>query len=443
MRENYQKNIENRLIIPTMQFLQREKSSGIVLAVFVILALILANSPLREEYSHLLECHFGFLINGKEYLNFSVEHWINDGLMSMFFFVVGLELKREFIGGELRDLRKVTLPIMAAIFGMLLPAAIYTIFNAGTPTSNGWGIPMATDIAFALAVVYMLGERVPISAKVFLTTLAIVDDLGAVVVIAIFYTSEISVLNIGIGMLFLGVMLLGNRLGVKNVLFYGILGIGGVWLAFLMSGIHATISAVLAAMVIPADSRIPEAVFIARIKKLTTQFKLAEPNDVRTLEPEQLEILSKVKNDSVHATPPLQRLEHSLHPLVSFFIMPIFALANAGVSFIDMDISVLFANNVALGVIFGLFLGKPLGIIFAVWFTEKIGFGKRSHDMTWRTVAGVGFITSIGFTMSMFVTMLVFNQPENYIQSKIGIFTASILGGIIGYTLLNRKIPTN
>ncbi|RRD02745.1 Na+/H+ antiporter NhaA [Prevotella sp. OH937_COT-195] len=443
MRENYQKNIENRLIIPTMQFLHREKSSGIVLAVFVILALILANSPLREEYSHLLECHLGFIVNGNSYLDFSVEHWINDGLMSMFFFVVGLELKREFIGGELRDLRKVTLPIMAAIFGMLFPAAIYMIFNFGTPTANGWGIPMATDIAFALAVVYMLGDRVPISAKVFLTTLAIVDDLGAVVVIALFYTSEISVVNIAIGMLFLGGMFVGNRLGVKNVLFYGILGIGGVWLAFLMSGIHATISAVLAAMVIPADSRIPEAVFIARMKKLTMQFKQALPNDVRTLEPEQLEILSKVKTESVHAIPPLQRLEHSLHPLVSFVIMPIFALTNAGVSFVDMDVSVLFANNVALGVMCGLLLGKPLGILFAVWLTEKTGLGRRSRAMTWRTMTGVGFITSIGFTMSMFVTMLVFNSPENYVQAKIGIFTASIFGGIIGYRLLNKKSSTN
>lgn len=226
---------------------------------------------------------------------------------------------------------------------------------------------------------------------------------------------------------------------MKNVWFYGLLGIGGVWVAFLMSGIHATISAVLAAMVIPADSRIPEAAFIARMKKLTRQFEQSGPNDVRTLEPEQLEILSHVKADSVQAMPPLQRLEHSLHPLVFFVIMPVFALANTGVSFVDMNIHVLNTNHVAPGVLCGLLLGKPLGIVLTVWLTEKTGLGKRSRSMSWRTVTGVGFLTSIGFTMSMFVTMLAFDNPDNYIQAKVGIFAASIMGGFIGYRLLKKK----
>ena len=273
MRQHYQKELENRLVIPTLQFLHRERSSGIVLGIFVLLALVLANSPLHDTYTHFLEHHFGFSVNGQNYLDFSLEHWINDGLMSMFFFVVGLELKREFIGGELRDLRKVTIPVVAALCGMLFPAAIYLLFNAGTTTAHGWGIPMATDIAFALAVLQLLGNRVPMSAKVFLTTLAIVDDLGSVVIIALFYTTEISLASLVIGFVVLAVMLAGNRLGVKSVWFYGVLGIGGVWVAFLTSGIHATISAVLAAMVIPADARIPETAFIARIKKLTRQFE--------------------------------------------------------------------------------------------------------------------------------------------------------------------------
>lgn len=280
MRQQYQKELENRLVIPTLQFLHREHSSGIVLGIFVLLALVLANSPLRDTYTHFLEHHFGFSINGQNYLDFSLEHWINDGLMSMFFFVVGLELKREFIGGELRDLRKITLPVVSALCGMLFPAVIYLIFNAATPTTHGWGIPMATDIAFALAVLQLLGNRVPVSAKVFLTTLAIVDDLGSVVIIALFYTTEISFASLAIGFVVLAVMLVGNRLGVKSVWFYGVLGIGGVWVAFLTSGIHATISAVLAAMVIPADARIPEAAFLARIKKLTRQFENAASNDV-------------------------------------------------------------------------------------------------------------------------------------------------------------------
>lgn len=439
MREQLQKNIETRLFIPALQFLHREKSSGIVLGVFVVLALVLANSPLSEEYTHFLEHHFGFVINGQPYLNFSIGHWVNDGLMSMFFFVVGLELKREFIGGELRDIRKVTLPVMAAVFGMVFPALFYLLFNAGTAEAVGWGIPMATDIAFALAVVYMLGDRVPVSAKVFLTTLAIVDDLGSVIVIALFYTSQINMLNLALGLAFLVLMFIGNRLGVKNVLFYGLLGIGGVWVSFLTSGIHATISAVLAAMVIPADSRIPEAAFIARIKKLTRQFERADSNDVRTLKPDQLKILAKVQQDSAQAIPPLQQLEHQLHPFVSFVVMPIFALANAGISFIGMDVQVLFANQVAIGVLCGLLLGKPIGIAVAVWVTEKLGIGRRSRSMTWRMVWGIGCLASIGFTMSMFITMLAFTTHEQFVQAKVGIFVASIIGATVGYLLLRKK----
>ena len=439
MRQHYQKELESRLVIPTLQFLHRERSSGIVLGIFVLLALVLANSPFREAYTHFLEHHFGFSINGQTYLDFSLEHWINDGLMSMFFFVVGLELKREFIGGELRDLRKVTLPVVAALCGMLFPAAIYLIFNAGAATSHGWGIPMATDIAFALAVLQLLGNRVPMSAKVFLTTLAIVDDLGSVVIIALFYTTEISFASLAIGFVVLTVMFVGNRLGVKSVWFYGVLGIGGVWLAFLTSGVHATISAVLAAMVIPADARIPEAAFLARIRKLTRQFENAAPNDVRTLEPEQVEILARVQADSSRAIPPLQRLEHGLHPLVAFVVMPIFALANAGISFVDLNLGAVFSNGVAIGVMAGLLVGKPVGIVFAVWITERLGFGRRSRGMTWQRIWGLGFLAGIGFTMSMFITMLAFTSPENTIQSKLGIFAASIVGGIAGYIILRKS----
>ena len=439
MRQHYQKELESRLVIPTLQFLHRERSSGIVLGIFVLLALVLANSPFRETYTHFLEHHFGFSINGQTYLDFNLEHWINDGLMSMFFFVVGLELKREFIGGELRDLRKVTLPVVAALCGMLFPAAIYLIFNAGAATSQGWGIPMATDIAFALAVLQLLGNRVPMSAKVFLTTLAIVDDLGSVVIIALFYTTEISFASLAIGFVVLTVMFAGNRLGVKSVWFYGVLGIGGVWVAFLTSGVHATISAVLAAMVIPADARIPEAAFLARIRKLTRQFENAAPNDVRTLEPEQVEILARVQADSSRAIPPLQRLEQGLHPLVAFVVMPIFALANAGISFVDLNFGAVFSNGVAIGVMAGLLVGKPVGIVFAVWITERLGFGRRLRGMTWQRVWGLGFLAGIGFTMSMFITMLAFTSPENAIQSKLGIFAASIVGGIAGYIILRKS----
>lgn len=428
-----------KIFLPAMQFIRQEKSGGIVLAVAVVIALALANSPWHENFAHFFEHHLGFVVDSTPYFNFSIAHWINDGLMSLFFFVVGLELKREFIGGELRDIRKVVLPVGAAIMGMLVPASIFLALNFGTEVSGGWGIPMATDIAFALALVYMLGDRVPLSAKVFLTTLAIVDDLGSVIVIALFYTSNISVSSIAVGVAFLLIMFIANKMGVKSVLFYGMLGVCGVWTAFLMSGIHATIAAVLAAFMIPADSKIPEATFIARMRRQLRLFEKADSNDVRTLEHEQVEIIAQVKSEAINALPPLQRLEHGMHPFVSFVIMPIFALANAGVNFVEMDMASIFSNNVALGVMLGLLLGKPIGVVASVWILVKLGIGKRSASMTWRRFIGLGFLASIGFTMSMFVTSLAFTDLALHVQAKVGIFAASILGGVIGYRLLKTE----
>lgn len=428
-----------KIFLPAMQFMRQEKSGGIVLAVAVVIALALANSPWHENFAHFFEHHLGFVVDSTPYFNFSIAHWINDGLMSLFFFVVGLELKREFIGGELRDIRKVVLPVGAAIMGMLVPTGIFLALNFGTEVSGGWGIPMATDIAFALALVYMLGDRVPLSAKVFLTTLAIVDDLGSVIVIALFYTSNISVSSIAVGVAFLLIMFIANKMGVKSVLFYGMLGVCGVWTAFLMSGIHATIAAVLAAFMIPADSKIPEATFIARMRRQLRLFEKADSNDVRTLEHEQVEIIAQVKSEAINALPPLQRLEHGMHPFVSFVIMPIFALANAGVNFVEMDMASIFSNNVALGVMLGLLLGKPIGVVASVWILVKLGIGKRSASMTWRRFIGLGFLASIGFTMSMFVTSLAFTDPVLHVQAKVGIFAASILGGVIGYRLLKTE----
>lgn len=428
-----------KIFLPATQFMRQEKSGGIVLAIAVVIALALANSPWHENFAHFFEHHLGFVADSTPYFNFSIAHWINDGLMSLFFFVVGLELKREFIGGELRDIRKVVLPVGAAIMGMLVPAGIFLALNFGTEVSGGWGIPMATDIAFALALVYMLGDRVPLSAKVFLTTLAIVDDLGSVIVIALFYTSNISVSSIAVGVAFLLIMFIANKMGVKSVLFYGMLGVCGVWTAFLMSGIHATIAAVLAAFMIPADSKIPEATFIARMRRQLRLFEKADSNDVRTLEHEQVEIIAQVKSEAINALPPLQRLEHGMHPFVSFVIMPIFALANAGVNFVEMDMASIFSNNVALGVMLGLLLGKPIGVVASVWILVKLGIGKRSASMTWRRFIGLGFLASIGFTMSMFVTSLAFTDPVLHVQAKVGIFAASILGGVIGYRLLKTE----
>ncbi|HIY89083.1 MAG TPA: Na+/H+ antiporter NhaA [Candidatus Bacteroides pullicola] len=438
MTGKYKRKIRRGIVLPLQQFINREKSAGVVLGISIVVALVLANSPWSEDYFHLFEHKLGFFFDGETYLYHSLHHWINDGLMSMFFFVVGLELKREFIGGELSDPRNTVLPIGAAVAGMLVPALIYTLLNGGTPAAGGWGIPMATDIAFSLAIIYLLGDRVPLAAKVFLTTLAIVDDLGAVVVIALFYTSEISLINLAVGVIILLVMWGANKMGVKNVLFYGLLGIGGVWVAFLMSGIHATIAAVLAAFVIPADARLSEANYLSRAARHLRRFGRMQPNGISTLAHEQLEVIARMKSDTRDAIPPSQRLEHAMHPFVSFVVMPIFALANAGVSFAGLDASLVFSTNVALGVALGLLLGKPLGILLSTWVLVRLGAAPLPEGLTWRRVVGLGFLASIGFTMSMFISTLAFTDDTMLLQAKLGIFGASILGGAIGYRLLKR-----
>ena len=426
-------------MLPIKLFMGREKSGGIVLILSVALAMLLANSNIAESYFHFFEQEVGFIVNGEPYLNYSLHHWINDGLMAMFFFVVGLELKREFIGGELADIRNTILPIGAAIGGMIVPALIFLSLNIGTTQTMGWGIPMATDIAFALGVVYLLGDKVPASAKLFLTTLAIVDDLGAVLVIAFFYTSELSIASLLFGLGFLAVMFIGNRLGIKSLFFYAVLGIGGVWVTFLLSGIHATIAAVLAAFMIPADAKINESVYLKRMKKLTRRFEKEEPNEVRTLEEGQVDVLTHIQHDTEIAIPLLQQLEHKMSPIVTFLIMPIFAIANAGISFTDLSLSDIFSTHVALGVTLGLLLGKPIGIIGATFLMVKMRWATLPSAITRRTLLGLGMLASIGFTMSMFISTLAFTDELLMTQAKLGIFLASILGGIGGYVLLNKK----
>lgn len=438
MGNKLERTINNRIVLPVKLFMGQEKSGGIVLGISVLLALVMANSVWGDAYHHLLEHRVGFIFNDTPYLHYTLHHWINDGLMSVFFFVVGLELKREFIGGELSNPRNTILPIGAALGGMIIPALIYLTLNYTSPTSSGWGIPMATDIAFALAVIYVLGDKVPVPVKVFLTTLAIVDDLGAVLIIALFYTSQISLANLMIGFCFLSLMFVANKLGVKNVLFYLVVSFVGVWTAFLLSGIHATIAAVLSAFMVPADSSISENVYVQRLKKQLTRFLEADSNDVRLLEEEQVEILSRIKDDATQAIPPLQRLEHRMGSFVTFVVLPVFAIANAGVSFVDMDITTLFSTPVMAGVALGLLLGKPLGVIGFTWLLVKLRVAQLPESFTIRRLVGVGFLASIGFTMSMFVSTLALSESEWLVQAKVGIFVASIIGGILGYSLLKK-----
>jgi len=427
----------DRVTRPIQKFIQQEKSGGIVLGISVIIALILANTPLAEGYFSFLSQKFGFQFNGETYFKLSILHWINDGLMAIFFFVVGLELKREMVGGELSNPRKALLPIVAALGGMLVPALIYISLNPTGEPGNGWGIPMATDIAFALGVLYLLGNRIPLSIKVFLMALAIIDDLGAVLVIALFYTSEISLISLAIGLGLVLVMFIANRMGVRNVVFYAILGILGVWVAFLLSGVHATIAAVLAAFTIPSDVRIKENTYVKKVQDYLAQFKAVDPNDkIPTLTNEQLHILENIQEATHQAMTPLQRLEHAMHPMVTFLILPIFALANAGVS-LAIDPEHLFSTHVALGVTLGLLVGKVVGIFGFTSLAVRLKIAPMPSGMTGRNLLGIAFLGSIGFTMSLFITSLAF-QTEDYMnQAKIGIFTASIIGGILGYLVLS------
>lgn len=429
----------DRLTFPIQKFIHQQKSGGIVLGISVIIALFLANSPWSDEYFHFFENKLGFQFNGQSFLNYSIHHWINDGLMAIFFFVLGLELKREIVGGELSNPRKALLPIGAAMGGVIVPALIYFFLNSSGEASNGWGIPMATDIAFALGVLYLLGDRIPFSLKIFLTALAIVDDLIAVLVIAFFYTSEISMISLAIGIGFICIMYLGNKMGIRNILFYAIFGILGVWTAFLLSGVHATIAAVLAAFTIPADMKISESVYIVRLQTYLQKFQNVDPNnEIPTLTNKQLNILEKIKDDTEDIIPPLQRLEHAMHPFVTFIVIPIFALANGGLS-IAIDIEQLFSTNVALGVALGLIVGKVIGVVGVTLLLVKLKVAPFPDGMNVKNLFGLGFLASIGFTMSLFITSLAFKDPELMTQAKIGIFTASIIGGIIGYVMLSRQ----
>lgn len=426
----------DRLTEPFKEFLHKQSAAGIVLFIAAMVALVLANSPWHEQYHHLWEHTVAIRFDRWE-LARSLHHWINDGLMAMFFFLVGLELKRELVGGELSDPRKALLPVAAGFGGMLVPAAIYLLFVPAGPAVGGWGIPMATDIAFAVGLLALLGSRVPPSLKVFLTTLAIADDLGAVLVIALFYTSDISLVNLAIGAGFLSVLAVGNLIGVRSPWFYAIFGIGGLWTAFLLSGIHATIAGVLAAFTIPAVTRLDEETYIKRINRYLREFAALKPNELPTLTDEQLEVIGKIDEASEHAETPLQRLEQRLHPLVMFGVMPLFALANAGVR-LPEELLVSLYSPVTLGVAVGLVLGKPLGILLTVLLLTRLGWASLGKSIRWDHVLGMGFLAGIGFTMSLFVNELAFADGTLREQAKLGILMASFLAGAIGFFLLRR-----
>lgn len=426
--------VERWIIDPMRGFLKNSTTSGIVLFTAAFTAIVLSNSPWANEFHHLWEINFSIGIGDWE-LSKSLHHWINDGLMAVFFFVIGLELKREIISGELRNPKNAILPIAAAIGGMVVPALIYYFFNPSGEMQSGWGVPMATDIAFALGILYLLGDRVPVSLKIFLTVLAIADDLGAVLVIAFFYTSDINMLSLLTGAGFMAVLIAANLLGVRNTLFYGIVGVGGLWLAFLMSGVHATIAAVLAAFTIPAKVRYSEMVFERKLNTLMKLFRRAAPSTSRTVTTEQLHLLEKIRYISKQTYTPLQQLEHSMHPLVAFIIMPLFALANAGISLSAESLTNL-GSSVTMGVFFGLLLGKFVGVVGAVALLTRLGIASLPPEFSTRHLLGVGLLAGIGFTMSLFIGELAFTQQIYIEEAKMGILLASLVAGLLGYFVI-------
>lgn len=366
-------------------FFNSEKAGGFILIACTLLSLLLANSFLGESYLHLWHCHIG---------NHPLEYWINDGLMTIFFLLIGLELEREIYIGELSNFRNALLPITAAIGGMLIPAGLYLMLNHGTETQSGAGIPMATDIAFALGILSLLGSRVPVSLKIFLTALAVIDDLGAILIIAIFYTKNLDLTNLFIALGIFGLLLVFNRLKVRNLIPYLVGGIA-MWYFMLNSGVHATITGVLLAFAIP---------FGNGDEKSTSYI-----------------------------------LQHFLHKPAAFIILPLFALANTAIV-LDVNWQDIVEENYTLGIALGLLLGKPVGIWLFSFLSVKFNICKLPEDLNWKSILGVSFLGGIGFTMSIFITLLAFSDAHHITNSKIMILLASLIAGITGLLFLKSVL---
>ncbi len=427
------------------RFIKSESFSGIFLFICAVLAMIVANSPLSDFYKHLWHIQFGFSFNGMP-IELHLEHWINDVLMSLFFLVVGLEIKRELLYGALASFKKAAFPVIAAVGGMVVPGLIYYVLNMGTPSVNGFGIPMATDIAFALGVMLMLGSRVPVALKVFLVTLAVADDLGAIIVIAIFYTTGLALEYLGLAVAILIILIIMGKMGVKSLVPYLILGVP-LWLAVHACGVHATIAAVALAFTIPAVARVKTTEYLAHSNSYLEIIKNEDQNrESELLSDEQTHKVGDIIKKSRMVQSPLVRLEHALSPWSSYFIMPLFAFANAGVEIGDsIDFGI---DHILLGIACGLIIGKPVGIFLATFLAEKLGIASRPDGVSWIDILGAGMLAGIGFTMSIFVTMLAFKGLDPEIMkgsvdlAKLTILCSSLFAGVLGaiFLLFESKI---
>ncbi|MHC4908550.1 MAG: Na+/H+ antiporter NhaA [Planctomycetota bacterium] len=429
----------DRMVKPFRAFMKAESAGGIVLLACTAVALVWANSGLSGAYHDLWHTNLtvGF---GAFSISEDLHHWVNDGLMAIFFFVVGLEIKRELLVGELSSARQAALPIAGAIGGMLGPALLYVGLNLGTTEINGWAVPMATDIAFALGIMALLGPRVPLALKVFLAAAAIVDDLGAVLVIALFYTDEINTDALMVGGAMLTLLILANLIGVRRTGVYVFLGLI-LWAAVLKSGIHATIAGVLLAMTIPARFRIDAGKFIKRTERGVEAIRSSLGDESPTAMDDRQTAVHHIEKSCREAETPLIRLEHALVPWQAFLIMPVFALANAGIDLSSFP--KVFTSRYGLAIAAGLVIGKTVGITLLAWLVTKLGIGELSKGVTWGQIVGVAMLAGIGFTMALFIAGLAF-EGETLEIAKSGIMLGSAIAGVAGFFVLRAttKPPT-
>lgn len=426
------------ILHPVQRFFKIEASGGIVLLIATIIALFWANSPWSDTYHHIWENKLGLTVGGFGIYK-TLHHWINDGLMAIFFFVVGLEIKREILVGELSSMKNASLPIAAAIGGMVVPAAFFAILNRNPETASGWGVPMATDIAFSLGVLSLLGKRVPLSLKVFLVAFAIVDDLGAVLVIAFFYSHDLQVNYLLYGFAVYLILIVFNRLHIRSIHPYMALG-WVIWYLFLKSGIHPTIAGVLIAFTIPATRKIQLNVFRNRMNSDLNQFCSDGSKDKVTLTHRQLAAIDDMFVEMRRVRSPLQGLEHRLHGFVTYIVMPIFALANAGVVMTHLNFSELF-NGLTVNIELSLFVGKVTGILLFSFIAVKLGLAYLPQGVKWVQLMGLGLLGGIGFTMSLFITSLAFEDITFINPAKIGILVGSLVSGITGFFILKATLP--
>lgn len=434
------------------QAIRRHATGGNILIMATLLALVIANIPPVNElyfdfWNQEIRLQIGdfnlFSHNGHP---MSLLSFINDALMAIFFFSIGLEIKREILVGELSSFKQALLPIIGALGGMIVPVVIFLWLSAGTDYSVGAAIPMATDIAFSLGILAMLGKRVPLSLKIFLTTLAVVDDIGGIIVIAVFYTSHIEIMLLVYAAILLGVLMLGSAMRIKSKIFYLLIG-GVVWFLFLNSGIHPTIAGVLVALCVPASPVFAPKRYVKKIRKAISHFRDIDDEALTKrsiLNKEQMNWLKEIESASDKVISPLQELEDSLHPFVNFFIVPIFAFANAGIYLLNMNPASLF-EGIGLAIILGLVVGKFVGIFTFSWFTVKLGLAPMPAHSTWQGMASVAMLGGIGFTVSLFIATISFGnnpaQSELLNQAKLGIVIGSLLAGIIGFIWLHKILP--